>query len=328
MDLKYGCNPHQPRASATPLSEGTAPVTVLNGTPSLINFLDALNAWQLVKEVRDALDLPAAASFKHVSPAGAGVAVGLSEELVKAYEVEGRELTPAATAYVRARGADPKSSFGDFVALSDVDTRRLTRHVRDHGAQPIAMGAGVDEAELRELAAAAPRMEGRDLATGVSTPEAYEVAAVGDRRGVVAALDLGMKRDIADQLAARGYHVHVVPAATDAAAIRALQPDGLFLSNGPGDPEPLTGVVGTVRDLLGEVPTFGICLGHQVLGLALGGSTFKLPFGHHGGNHPVKDLRDGTVAITSQNHGFAVDPASFGAPLPPLSGTRSNARST
>ena len=120
MDLKYGCNPHQSQASATPLREGTAPVTVLNGTPSLINFLDALNAWQLVQEVRDALDLPAAASFKHVSPAGAGVAVDLSDELIRAYEVEGRELTPAATAYVRARGADPKSSFGDFVALSDV----------------------------------------------------------------------------------------------------------------------------------------------------------------------------------------------------------------
>ena len=120
MDLKYGCNPHQSQASATPLREGTAPVRVLNGTPSLINFLDALNAWQLVREVRDALDLPAAASFKHVSPAGAGVAVDLSDELIKAYEVEGRELTPAATAYVRARGADPKSSFGDFVALSDV----------------------------------------------------------------------------------------------------------------------------------------------------------------------------------------------------------------
>ena len=120
MDLKYGCNPHQSHASATPLKEGTAPVSVLNGTPSIINFLDALNAWQLAREVRDALDLPAAASFKHVSPAGAGVAVDLSDDLIKAYEVEGRELTPAATAYVRARGADPKSSFGDFVALSDV----------------------------------------------------------------------------------------------------------------------------------------------------------------------------------------------------------------
>ncbi len=119
MKLKYGANPHQPHASVEPLLAGTEPVRVLNGTPSLINFLDALNAWQLVAEARAALDLPAAASFKHVSPAGAGVAVDLPPDLVKAYEVEGKELTPAATAYVRARGADPKSSFGDFVALSD-----------------------------------------------------------------------------------------------------------------------------------------------------------------------------------------------------------------
>lgn len=202
------------------------------------------------------------------------------------------------------------------VALADVDTRRLTRHIRDHGAQPIAIGTDVDEGELARLAAEAPRMEGLDLATGVSTEEAYAVAAVGDRRGLVAALDLGMKRDITSQLAARGWEVRVLPADTDAATIRGLGPDGLFISNGPGDPEPLVGPVATVRELLGEVPTFGICLGHQVLGLALGGTTYKLPFGHHGGNHPVRRLADGTVSITSQNHGFAVDPASFGTPLP------------
>jgi phosphoribosylaminoimidazolecarboxamide formyltransferase/IMP cyclohydrolase len=119
MRLKYGCNPHQAYALAEALQEGSAPIRVLNGTPSMINFLDALNAWQLVAEVRDALNLPAAASFKHVSPAGAAVPVPLSDDLRRAYEVEGRELTPAALAYVRARGADPKSSFGDFVALSD-----------------------------------------------------------------------------------------------------------------------------------------------------------------------------------------------------------------
>lgn len=206
-----------------------------------------------------------------------------------------------------------------LVALSDVDTRRLTRHVRDHGAQPIAMGTGVDEAELRRLAAEAPRMEGQDLATGVSTDESYTVEPLGEKRGRVVALDLGMKRDIVTQLASRGWEVVVVPATTDANGIRSLRPDGFFLSNGPGDPEPLAVPIDTTRALLGEVPTFGICLGHQVLGLALGGSTFKLPFGHHGGNHPVRNLGDGTVAITSQNHGFAVDPGSFGvdAPTPP-----------
>ncbi len=210
--------------------------------------------------------------------------------------------------YLTARG---------LLALTDVDTRRLTRHVRDHGAQPIAIGTDVDEAELRRIAAEAPRMEGQDLATGVSTAEPYTVAPTADRRGRVVAMDLGMKRDITDQLAARGWEVVVVPASTGPDTVRDLAPDGFFLSNGPGDPEPLTGPIETVRALLGEVPTFGICLGHQVLGLALGGRTFKLPFGHHGGNHPVRNLADGTVAITSQNHGFAVDAGSFGTPLPP-----------
>ncbi len=127
MRLKYGCNPHQAFASADPLNSGDAPMHVRNGTPSMINILDALNAWQLVSEVRAALELPAAASFKHVSPAGAAVAVDLTDDLAQAYEVQGRDLTPAALAYVRARGADPKSSFGDFVALSDpVDVATAT----------------------------------------------------------------------------------------------------------------------------------------------------------------------------------------------------------
>ncbi|MCP4039619.1 MAG: phosphoribosylaminoimidazolecarboxamide formyltransferase [bacterium] len=120
MDLKYGCNPHQARASVEPIDPATLPIEKLNGTPSMINYLDAVNAWQLVLELRKALDLPAAASFKHCSPAGAAVAVDLEPDLARAYEVAGRDLTPLATAYVRARGADPKSSFGDFVALSDV----------------------------------------------------------------------------------------------------------------------------------------------------------------------------------------------------------------
>ncbi len=201
--------------------------------------------------------------------------------------------------YLRAHG---------LVALSDVDTRRLTRHIRDHGAQPIAMGSGVDEAELRDAAATAPHMTGLDLATAVSTPEPYVVDATGERRGTVVALDLGMKRDIARNLAAQGYTVHVVPASTAAADILLRRPDGVFLSNGPGDPEPLHQPIETIRGLLGQVPIFGICLGHQVLGLALGATTYKLPFGHHGGNHPVLRLADGRVEITSQNHGFAVDP--------------------
>ncbi len=150
MDLKYGCNPHQSQASVTPLQEGTAPVQVLNGTPSLINFLDALNAWQLVRETRQALGLPAAASFKHVSPAGAGVAVELSPALIRAYEVEGQALTPAATAYVRARGADPKSSFGDFVALSDV-VDEATAHFLKGVVSDGIVAPGYDPAALELL---------------------------------------------------------------------------------------------------------------------------------------------------------------------------------
>jgi carbamoyl-phosphate synthase small subunit len=193
------------------------------------------------------------------------------------------------------------------VALAELDTRRLTRHIREHGAQPIAMGAGADERELREMAAAAPRMEGRDLASTVTTAAEYHSPATASRLGHVVAIDLGMKRDIVRQLNGRGLDVTVVPAGTGADAIVGKRPDAVFVSNGPGDPEPLTATVEALREILGALPVFGICLGHQVLGLALGASTYKLPFGHHGGNHPVRRMADGRVEITAQNHGFAVD---------------------
>ncbi len=193
------------------------------------------------------------------------------------------------------------------VSISEVDTRRLTRHIRDRGAMPVAMGTGIDESELAALAASTPTMEGQDLASTVTTAESYRVDTDQVSRGLVVAVDLGIKTDILANLTSRGFDVEVVPAGTSAPAILSLGPRGVFVSNGPGDPEPLVAAISTIRGLLGEVPLFGICLGHQVLGLAVGAATFKLPFGHHGGNHPVRRFSDGKVEITSQNHGFAVD---------------------
>jgi carbamoyl-phosphate synthase small subunit len=195
----------------------------------------------------------------------------------------------------------------DVVALADVDTRRLTRHLRDNGAMPGVVATDGTLAELRDLAASAPHMSGLDLASEVSTDTIYLAEADGEPTAKVVAIDLGIKRRIVAELTSRGLETHVVPATTTADEILAMKPDGVFVSNGPGDPEPLTGVTQTLGGLLGVKPVFGICLGHQVLGLALGASTYKLPFGHHGGNHPVRRVADGAVQITAQNHGFAVD---------------------
>jgi carbamoyl-phosphate synthase small subunit len=172
---------------------------------------------------------------------------------------------------------------------------------------PVAIGVDVDEVELRQMATTAPSMVGLDLASGVTTKQPYHLGASAEIRGRVVAIDLGMKRDILDNLTGRGFAVDVVPSSTNAESILSIGPDGVFVSNGPGDPEPLADATETIRLLLGKVPLFGICLGHQVLGLAVGASTYKLPFGHHGGNHPVQRLDDGRVEITAQNHGFAVD---------------------
>ncbi|MCH8970950.1 MAG: glutamine-hydrolyzing carbamoyl-phosphate synthase small subunit [Acidobacteria bacterium] len=234
-------------------------------------------------------------------------------------EFDAQSSSPAVSGFImrslsrRESSWRSEGSLGDYllshdvVAVSEVDTRRLTRHIRDRGAMPIAMGSDVSESELIDIAADTPTMAGQDLASSVTTREPYRLDAEGDAQGLVVAIDLGLKREILRNLTGRGFEVVVVPAATDAETILGMSPSGVFVSNGPGDPEPLTATTKSLRDLLGQRPLFGICLGHQVLGLAVGASTFKLPFGHHGGNHPVRRLDDNRVYITTQNHGFAVD---------------------
>jgi carbamoyl-phosphate synthase small subunit len=191
-------------------------------------------------------------------------------------------------------------------AIIGVDTRRLTRHLRTRGALPGAFGS----ADLDELDAAARSAKGTDetdLVRDVTTKDPY-VCGEGARH--IVAFDYGIKATMVRQLAQR-FRVTVVPATTSVAQVDALRPDGVFLSNGPGDPAALGELVEVVGDLVGRYPLFGICLGHQLLATALGATTFKLPFGHHGSNHPVKDLATGTIEITAQNHNYAVAPDSL-----------------
>jgi carbamoyl-phosphate synthase small subunit len=190
--------------------------------------------------------------------------------------------------------------------IAGVDTRKLTRRIREVGALPGAFGPldTVDEAALLAAASAEPGTDGVDLVADVTTAQPYRI---GDgSRPLVVAYDFGIKRTILRHLAS-WVDVEVVPASTTAAEVLARQPSGVFLSNGPGDPEAVPYASAAIAELLGQVPVFGICLGHQLLGRALGGTTVKLPFGHHGGNHPVRNLATGRVEITSQNHNFAVD---------------------
>ncbi len=195
-----------------------------------------------------------------------------------------------------------------ITGIADVDTRALTLHIRSEGAMRGAIApAGHDADDLLREILAQPLMEGLDLACGVSTGEPYEVPAVGEERFHVLAYDFGVKAHSPRLLAERGCRVTVIPADTPAEQILAPPPDGLFVSNGPGDPAAVEKAEAAILGLAGAgVPVFGICLGHQLICRAFGASTFKLPFGHHGGNHPVKYLDRQTVEITSQNHGFAV----------------------
>ena len=197
--------------------------------------------------------------------------------------------------------------------ISGIDTRRLTRHLREDGAMGCAFGTA-EESELRRAAAAEPGTTGRDLVSEVTTAAPYELGSGPFR---VVAYDFGVKQTMLSMLG-RLATITVVPASLPAAEALGMEPDGVLLSNGPGDPAALDTESGIVSELLGKVPIFGICLGHQLLGAALGARTFKLPFGHHGGNHPVRRLDTGKVEITSQNHNYAVEESSL-----PRSGARS-----
>jgi carbamoyl-phosphate synthase small subunit len=218
-----------------------------------------------------------------------------------------------------------------IVGLADIDTRKLTRIVRTKGAQSGCLMAGdINEAEAMREARSFPGLARMDLAIVATTEEPYEWTEGGWQPGKgyrridnprfhVVAYDYGIKRNILRMLAERGMRVTVVPAITTAKDVLKMKPDGVFLSNGPGDPEPCDYAIEAIGELLDatRVPVFGICLGHQLMGLASGAKTMKMKFGHHGANHPVKDLDTGRVVITSQNHGFAVDPASLTSNLRP-----------
>ncbi len=267
---------------------------------------------------------------------------GVSDEEVEAKRVHAaglviRDLPLRASNFRATRTLPQYLADEGTVAIADVDTRRLTRVLRRTGAQnggivafPAGTTIGPDQlAEAVAAAQAAPSMAGLDLARVVSADRPYEWNttewALGQGYGRqeaprfhVVAYDFGVKHNILRMLASRGCRITVVPAQTPAAQVRALNPDGIFLSNGPGDPEPCDYAIAAARDLIDEGrPTFGICLGHQIMALASGAKTFKMKFGHHGANHPVKDLDSGRVSITSQNHGFAVDEKTLPANLRP-----------
>ena len=201
-----------------------------------------------------------------------------------------------------------------IVGIEGIDTRALTKHIRLSGAKKgIVSTECLDEKEAVNKAKASPGLVGRDLVTYVTTKKTYEWVdeKISNYDFHIVAIDCGIKYNILRKLNENSCRVTVVPASTSSQDILNLKPDGIFLSNGPGDPEGVPYVVETVRELIGQKPLFGICLGHQILGLALGGKTYKLKFGHHGANHPVKNIQTGEIEITSQNHGFNVEESSL-----------------
>lgn len=255
---------------------------------------------------------------------------GVNEEDVESDRVQAagliiRDLPLIASNWRSTGTLDEYLRANNIVGIADIDTRRLTRILRDKGSQNGAVVAGKDATAERalELANAFPGLKGMDLAKEVSSDKTWAWSqsewtlgeGYGERtesRFKVVAWDYGVKLNILRMLAARGCEITVVPAQTPASDVLAMNPDGVFLSNGPGDPEPCDYAITAIREVLEtDIPVFGICLGHQLLALASGAKTVKMGHGHHGANHPVQDLADGTVMITSQNHGFAVDESSL-----------------
>jgi carbamoyl-phosphate synthase small subunit len=244
-----------------------------------------------------------------------------------------REFSPLASNWRSEQSTDEYMERYRVPVLAEIDTRALVRHLRTHGVmRGVISTQETNSARLVELARSIPKMDGTDLAQVVTTPEIYKFDAANDRNETddwllppafapaangsdrilhVVAYDFGIKQNILRMLVREGCRVTVVPAKTKAEDVLGLKPDGIFLSNGPGDPEPCQYAVEAIRKFLGRVPVFGICLGHQLTGLALGGRTYKLKFGHHGGNHPVRNNITGKVEITAHNHNFAVDPDSI-----------------
>src|SRR5258707_2005024 len=241
-----------------------------------------------------------------------------------------REFSPVSSNWRSTQVADEYLERYGVPVIAEVDTRAIVRHLRANGVMRgvIASGDSLDAEALVAKARSIPRMEGTDLASVVTTKEPYKWDAnepknqTGDalltaalegaaKQMHVVAYDFGIKENILRMLTRENCRVTVVPAKTSAEDVLAMSPDGVFFSNGPGDPEPLDYAVKNVQDLQGKTPIFGICLGHQIFGLALGGKTYKLKFGHHGGNHPIMNHETGRVEITAQNHNFNVDPASL-----------------
>ncbi len=274
-----------------------APEPVATGE---IVFNTALSGYQEVLTDPSYAGQVVAFTYPHIGNYGTNAE---DDESTRAYcrGVVVRDLTPEPSNWRASESLDGWLARRGVPAVSGVDTRRLTRHLRDKGAMPCAFGTA-SESVLREAAAQALPTDGRDLVSDVTTKVPY-VRGSGPRRLV--AYDFGVKETMLRHLG-RLATVTVVPAWTPASDVLAMEPDGVFLSNGPGDPAALGGPIAAIAELCAKVPIFGICLGHQLLCSALGASTYKLPFGHHGTNHPVQRLRDGAVEITSQNHNYAV----------------------